>query len=68
MKVLLPLLLLVALSAGGLLYIGSDATKQSSDADMLQLGNFAFQQQRYADAVQWYTKAALQGEPEAQLQ
>jgi len=68
MKILLPLLLLVVLSAGGLFYIGSDKVKQSSDADMLQLGNFAFQQQRYNDAVQWYTKAALQGDKEAQFQ
>ncbi|HID35785.1 MAG TPA: sel1 repeat family protein [Ghiorsea sp.] len=68
MKILLPLLLLVVISAGGLFYISSDTVTQSSDTDMLQLGNFAFQQQRYDDALQWYTKAALQGEREAQFQ
>ncbi len=68
MKVLLPLLLLVALTAGGMFYMGADTAKQSADADMLQLGSFAFQQQRYDDAIQWYTKAALQGNAEAQFQ
>ncbi|MDQ7003777.1 MAG: tetratricopeptide repeat protein [Ghiorsea sp.] len=48
--------------------MSSNTTQKSTDADMLALGNFAFQQQRYDDAMQWYTKAALQGDQEAQYQ
>ncbi len=68
MKVLLPLLLVTGLVAGALYFMNPDSNKRQSDIDMLELGNFAFQQQRYNDAFQWFNKAALQGDKEAQYQ
>ncbi len=68
MKVLLPLLLVAGLVAGALYLMNPDSNQTQSDIDMLELGNFAFQQQRYEDASQWFTKAALQGDKEAQYQ
>ncbi len=68
MKILLPLLMLMTIVVGGMLYSGSKKVENGNHADMLQLGNFAYQQQRYDDAIQWYTKAALQGVAEAQYQ
>ncbi len=66
MKILLPLLLLVSVTVTALIYMGGETKQVSSDADMLQLGNFAFQEQRFDDALHWYTQAALQGLAEGQ--
>jgi len=68
MKTLLPLVLLALLASSVFYFINTETTQTSSDADMLQLGDFAFQNQRYKDAIQWYTKAASQGKGEAQFQ
>jgi TPR repeat protein len=51
------------------MYLSTSSTTQTgSNADMLQLGNFAFQEQRYDDALNWYLKAATQGKAKAQFQ
>ncbi len=61
MKILLPLLLLVGLTATALYFIGGETKQEASNTDMLQLGDFAFQEKRYEDAFLWFNKAALQG-------
>ena len=66
MKILVPLLLLVSATIAGLIYMGGSNEQIKPNADMLQLGNFAFQEQRFDDALQWYTQAAVQGLPEGQ--
>jgi len=68
MKTLLPLVLLACLAGGVLYFINTETTQSNSDADMQQLGDFAFQNKRYDDALKWYSKAALQGKNEAQFQ
>lgn len=68
MKILLPLLLLVGLTVAGLIYMQGKSEHVSSDTDMLQLGNFAYQEKRFDDALDWYTKAALEGKAKAQFQ
>ena len=41
--------------------------RDSSDSNMMQLGNFAYQEKRYEDAFKWYEHAANQGIAQAQL-
>ena len=65
--ILLSLFLLTAIVAGAIYFIDPAKKETKSDADMLQLGNFAFQQQRYDDAYKWYVKAALEGKAQAQF-
>jgi TPR repeat protein len=49
------------------MYLSTSSTTQTgSNADMLQLGNFAFQEQRYEDAFHWYSQAASQGSSNGQ--
>ena len=67
MKVLLSLLFVVSLAGAGLYFTGSNDVRDSSDSDMMQLGNFAYQEKRYEDAFKWYENAANQGIAEAQF-
>lgn len=67
MKVLLSLLLIAGLAGAGLYFSASGNVQQSSDLDMMQLGNFAYQEQRFDDAFKWYENAANQDIAQAQL-
>ncbi|MDQ7057842.1 MAG: tetratricopeptide repeat protein [Ghiorsea sp.] len=67
MKALLSLLFIASLAGAGLYFTGSNDVRGSSDSDMMQLGNFAYQEKRYEDAFKWYENAANQGIAEAQF-
>jgi len=67
MKALLSLLFIASLAGAGLYFTGSNDVRNSSDSDMMQLGNFAYQEKRYEDAFKWYENAANQGIAEAQF-
>ena len=67
MQALLSLLFIASLTAAGLYFTGSNDTRDSSDSDMMQLGNFAYQEKRYEDAFNWYQNAANQGIVQAQF-
>ncbi|MDQ7001403.1 MAG: hypothetical protein Q9N02_01780, partial [Ghiorsea sp.] len=67
MKVLLSLLLILGLASVGIYFSTSANVRQSSDSDMMQLGNFAYQEQRFDDAFKWYSNAANQGIAKAQF-
>ncbi|MDX8384343.1 MAG: tetratricopeptide repeat protein, partial [Ghiorsea sp.] len=61
MKLLLTLILIASLVGAGMYFSGPAVNRISPDADMLQLGSFAFQEKRYEDAFNWYQHAANQG-------
>jgi len=67
MKILFSFLLIAGIAGAGVYFSGSGVSRISPDADMLQLGNFAFQEQRYEDAFNWYQHAANQGLSEGQF-
>ncbi|MDQ6988986.1 MAG: tetratricopeptide repeat protein [Mariprofundaceae bacterium] len=67
MRFLLALLLFAALIGAGLYFSGSSLNRISPDANMLQLGGFAYQEKRYEDAFNWYQHAANQGLSEGQF-
>ena len=67
MKVLLSLLFIAGFAGAGLYFTGSDNIQKSSNSDMMQLGNFAYQEKRFDDAFKWYENAAKQGIAKAQL-
>jgi TPR repeat protein len=67
MKVLLSLLFIAGFAGAGLYFTGSDDIHKSSNSDMMQLGNFAYQEKRFDDAFKWYENAAKQGIAKAQL-
>ncbi len=67
MRFFLTLLLIAALIGTGIYFSGSGINRISPDANMLQLGNFAYQEKRYEDAFNWYQHAAEQGLKEGQF-
>ncbi|MDX8387350.1 MAG: tetratricopeptide repeat protein [Ghiorsea sp.] len=67
MKLLLSLLFISGLTAVGLYFTSSEGINKSSDSDMMQLGDFAYQEKRFSDAFNWYQNAADQGLSRGQL-
>jgi len=66
MKIAISLLLITVIAA--IFYFSDfDNSKESNNENMLQLGDFAFQEKRYQDAFEWYQHAANQGISEGQL-
>ena len=52
---------MTGLTAAGLYFAIPQGSRSSSDSDMLQLADFAYQEKRYTDAFEWYQTAANQG-------
>lgn len=67
MKLLLSLLLFLTVAIAGVYFTGIDETRKSSHSDMMQLGDFAYQEKRYEDAFDGYKNAAEQGLSSGQL-
>jgi len=66
MKIVISLLFIAAIAAG-FYFTGFDGSKRVNNENMLQLGDFAFQEKRYQDAFEWYQHAAVQEISEGQL-
>jgi len=68
MKILIVVFMVLIAAATGLYFSMSGSVKFDSNADMLQMGEFALQEQRYDDAFTWYENAAYQELSEGRYQ
>jgi len=68
MKILIVVFMVLIAAATGLYFSMSGNIKFDSNADMLQMGEFALQEQRFEDAFTWYENAAYQELSEGRYQ